>query len=230
MKSFCPELVNWTLHVLNRSPTLVVKNNIPEEAWSGIKSSVEHFRVFCCVSHVHVPDEKRTKLDDNSFSCVLLGVSEGSKAYKLYDPISQRIIISRDVKFEEDKCWNWDKTYEESIVCNLEWGDCEEKVYVFEENEEGSESELEANVEVENENFSSNSFNEESSPCTNEGRDIKPPAWIRDYHTREGLFEEDNEAHLAMFATVDPIHFEDAMKSEKWRKAMDFGLGSNKQK
>ena len=80
------------------------KNKTPEEAWSEIKPSVEHFRVFGCLSHVHVPAEKRTKLDDKSFSCVLLGVNERSKAYRLYDPISQRIIISKDVKFEEDKC------------------------------------------------------------------------------------------------------------------------------
>ena len=109
-------------------------------------------------------------------------------------------------------------------MCNLEWGDCEEEADVFEENEEGSESELKADVEVEDENFSLNSFNEESSPCTNEERDRRLPAWMRDYHTGEGLSEEDNEAHLAMFATADPIHFEDAVKSEKWRKAMDLEL------
>ncbi|KAH7570848.1 hypothetical protein JRO89_XS05G0207100 [Xanthoceras sorbifolium] len=45
--------------------------------------------------------EKRiTKLDDKSLSCVLLGVSEESKAYRLYGPLSQRIIISRDVVAE----------------------------------------------------------------------------------------------------------------------------------
>jgi len=58
---------------------------------------------------VHVPDAKRTKLDDKSLCCVLLGVSEVSKAYKLYDPVSQKIVISRDVVFDEDKSWDWDK-------------------------------------------------------------------------------------------------------------------------
>jgi len=80
-KSFWPEAVNCTVHVLNRSPTLVVKNKTPEEAWSGVKPSVEHFRVFGCIAHVHVPDSNRTKLDDKSLSCVVLGVSEESKAY-----------------------------------------------------------------------------------------------------------------------------------------------------
>ena len=95
-KSFWPAAVNWMVHVLNRSPTLIVKNLTPEEAWSGIKPSVEHFRVFGCVSHVHIPDAKRTKLEDKSFSCVLLGVSEESKAYRLYDPVSKRIVVSRE--------------------------------------------------------------------------------------------------------------------------------------
>ena len=91
------------MHVLNGSPTFAVKNKTPEEAWSGVKPSVEHFRVFGCISHVHVPDNRRTKLDDKGLSCILLGVSEKSKAYRLYDPTSQRIIMSRDVVFEEDK-------------------------------------------------------------------------------------------------------------------------------
>ena len=80
-----------------------VKSKTLEEAWSGVKPLVEHFRVFRCMSHVHVLDNKRTKLDDKSLSCVLLGVSEGSKAYRLYDPTSQRIIISRNVVLKEDK-------------------------------------------------------------------------------------------------------------------------------
>ena len=57
------------------------------------------------------------------FSCVLLGVSEESKAYRLYDPTAKRIVISRDVIFEEEKQWDWDKSYEEQVLMNLEWGD-----------------------------------------------------------------------------------------------------------
>ncbi|BBG96684.1 transposable element gene, partial [Prunus dulcis] len=73
------------------------KDVTPEEAWSGIKPCVDHFRVFGCVAHVHVPDSRRKKLDNKSFKCVLLGVSEESKAYRLYDPISKKIVISRDI-------------------------------------------------------------------------------------------------------------------------------------
>ena len=71
------------MHVLNRSSTVVVKDMTPEEAWSGVKSNVDYFRVFGCMGHVHVSDGKRKKLDDKSFQCVLLGMSEESKAYRL---------------------------------------------------------------------------------------------------------------------------------------------------
>lgn len=88
-KTFWPESMNWTIHVLNRSPTLAVKNMTPKEAWSGSKPSVNHFRVFGCISHVHVPDNKRVKLDDKSSKYILLEVSEESKAYRLFDPVSK---------------------------------------------------------------------------------------------------------------------------------------------
>lgn len=72
---------------------------MPKEAWSGSKPSVEHFRVFGCLAHVHVPDNKRIKLDDKSMKCILLGVNKESKAYRLFDPVSKKIVISRDVIF-----------------------------------------------------------------------------------------------------------------------------------
>ncbi|PNX60579.1 cysteine-rich receptor-like protein kinase 25-like protein, partial [Trifolium pratense] len=108
-KRFWPEAVKWATYVMNMSPTLSVKDMTPEEAWSGRKPSVHHFKVFGCVAHVHIHDSQRKKLDDKSKKCVLLGVSEESKAYKLYDPIEKKIIISRDVIFEESKSWNWSK-------------------------------------------------------------------------------------------------------------------------
>lgn len=80
-----------------------MKDVTPEEAWSGVKPSVSYFRVFGCIARAHVPDVRRTKLDNKSTTCVLLGVSEESKGYRLFDPIAKRIIISRDMIFEEGK-------------------------------------------------------------------------------------------------------------------------------
>ncbi|CAL2276266.1 unnamed protein product [Prunus armeniaca] len=226
-KSFWPEAVNWTVHVLNRSPTLIVKNMTPEEAWSGIKPSVEHFRVFGCVSHVHIPDAKRTKLEDKSFSCVLLGVSEESKAYRLYDPVSKRIVVSRDVKFEEDKSWDWDKNYKELVAADLEWGDNEEDIVLNGANEEDSGGESDTReVGLDSLNNVNEGSLSSSSEEGHEGRIRRRPVWMNDYESGEGLSEEEDVTNLVFFASIDPVHFEEAIKHEKWRVAMDSEMKS----
>ena len=122
-KFFWPEAVRWTTHVLNRSPTALVEGQTPEECWSGIKPCVDYFRVWGCTGDVHVSDIKRTKLDDKSYKCVLLGFSDESKAYRLFDPIAKKIVISRDVVFHEDDCWDWNRSKEEIQLDILDWGD-----------------------------------------------------------------------------------------------------------
>jgi len=122
-KTFWPEAVNWAIYVLNRCPTFASTDLTPQEAWSGVKPSVDHFRIFGCLAHVHIPDVKRTKLDNKSFPCVLLGMSEESKGYRLFDPVKNRVVVSRDVIFEEDKQWAWAVSYADQISFDLVWGD-----------------------------------------------------------------------------------------------------------
>lgn len=92
-KTFWPEAVNWSVHVLNRSSTLAVTNITPEEAWAGIKPSVDHFKIFGCLAYAHVPNDKRSKLDDKAIKCIFLGVSEESKAHRLYNPLNKKLSV-----------------------------------------------------------------------------------------------------------------------------------------
>ena len=47
-----------------------------------------------------------TKLEDRSTPMVLLGYVEGTKAYRLYDPCGDKVLVSHDVVF--DKKVDWD--------------------------------------------------------------------------------------------------------------------------
>ncbi|KAL5759339.1 hypothetical protein ACOSQ2_018177 [Xanthoceras sorbifolium] len=69
---------------------------------------VDYFWVFGCIAYAHIADEKRKKLDDKGEKCIFLGVSDQSKAYKLYNPITKKIVISRDVVFDEERTWSHD--------------------------------------------------------------------------------------------------------------------------
>lgn len=112
-KLFWPEATMRCIHVLSRSPAAAIDEITLEEAWSGKTPLVNHFRLFGCIAHAHIPKEKRKKLDDKNIKCVLFGLSEESKAYRLYDPVGGKIIISRDILFEEDAEWEWKNESEE---------------------------------------------------------------------------------------------------------------------
>ena len=51
--------------------------------------------------YIHVPKEKRTKLDPSGRKGIFVGYSESSKAYQIYIPGQRQIEVSRDVTFEE---------------------------------------------------------------------------------------------------------------------------------
>jgi hypothetical protein len=52
-----------TVYVQNRSPHKTLRNMMSEEAFTGVKPEVGHFRIFGCPVYIHVPKEKRIKLD-----------------------------------------------------------------------------------------------------------------------------------------------------------------------
>ena len=50
-----------------------------------------------------VPKRKRTKLDSKSKKCIFIGYKDGLKGYKLWNPVTQKVVYSRDVVFREVK-------------------------------------------------------------------------------------------------------------------------------
>ena len=75
------------------------------EAWSREKWIVEHLRVFGCVAYAHVPKEKRYKLDEKGVKYIFIESNSESKAYRLYDHLNNKMILSIDVKFLENQSW-----------------------------------------------------------------------------------------------------------------------------
>ena len=62
--------------------------------------------MFGCVAYSHISDEKRGKLDDKLENCIYIGYSENFKTYRLYNLVSKKVIISRDVNFDKAKLWH----------------------------------------------------------------------------------------------------------------------------
>jgi hypothetical protein len=73
-----------------------------EEAFTEVKPEVGHFRIFGCPVYIHVPKEKRSKLEPSGRKGTFVGYSESSKAYQIYISGQRQIEVSRDVSFEEE--------------------------------------------------------------------------------------------------------------------------------
>ncbi|GAA0186913.1 hypothetical protein LIER_34201 [Lithospermum erythrorhizon] len=105
---------------------------------------LEHFRVWRCLAHAHVPKVGRSKLDKRSSVCILLGICQNTKGYRLFNVKTNRDVISTDVVFEEDKQWEWKKDFKEQIEEDLEWekpnymGDIAPVDYVGENQDDGN--------------------------------------------------------------------------------------------
>jgi len=103
------EAVHVAAYAQNRTPTRTLKNKTPLEAWSDSKPSVSHMKVFGSICYVHIPDEKRRKWDDKSKRAIFVGYSSQTKGYRVYLLKENKIDISRDVIFDEDSKWDWEK-------------------------------------------------------------------------------------------------------------------------
>ena len=56
-----------------------------------------NLRIFSYTIYIHIPKEKRTKLDPLGKKGIFVGYSESSKAYRIYFPGFKKIDISKDV-------------------------------------------------------------------------------------------------------------------------------------
>jgi transposase InsO family protein len=99
---FWREAVVMTVYILNRSPTKALNGRTPYEAWHGRKSAVSHIRVFGCLAFGKELGHNG-KLNDRSTQGVFIGYAEGSKAYHILDPGTQRVRMMREVVFDKGR-------------------------------------------------------------------------------------------------------------------------------
>lgn len=98
---FWPEAFKTAVYIKNRCHHRTLGHISPFEKLFETKPDIAYLRVFGC--DVWVLDPLRTKLDPKSRKCLFLGYCEDSAAntYRCYDPETKRVIISRDVLFDE---------------------------------------------------------------------------------------------------------------------------------
>jgi len=102
---FWAEAVATIVYIMNRTSTAIIHGMTLEEKFTSKKPDVSHLRMFGCIAYVHVPDEKRSKLDPKAEKYIFIGYSLEQKWYRCFNPSTRKLQVSRDVVFNEMVSW-----------------------------------------------------------------------------------------------------------------------------
>ena len=98
--NFWAKAIHYENYIMNHTPTKVLRNITPEEAWSSIKVDVSHFHVFGSDAWTCIPYAKHKALEPKSEKCIFVGYFEDVNGYRIIQQKSKNIIIRRDAKFD----------------------------------------------------------------------------------------------------------------------------------
>ena len=99
LKSLWTEAVATACFLTNRSPPIAIDKKTPIEVWSSTPAVYSSLKIFCCPTYAYVDNGK---LEPRSFKCVFLGYKNGIKGCKLWCSETHKIIISKNVIFDEN--------------------------------------------------------------------------------------------------------------------------------
>ncbi|GJP86258.1 hypothetical protein CLOP_g16302 [Closterium sp. NIES-67] len=221
------------------------KEWIPYVKWYGSAPAVNMLRAFGCMVVFHVPKEKRGKLEASGRWGVHLGIAKDHKAWLLWDLTTQKLTVSRDVKFLESLYYKEWKQQQQKLpstpliveVDEVQRPSRQVEVAVSEEEmsgvtEEGGAAEVEQQQQHE-------SPSRVPHPPERPRRDVRPP--VRLTYGGRGKpnvvqagsvveqIEEDEIAHCYWAPIPEPKTREEALNGpngEKWKASEDEEFGS----
>uniref|UniRef100_A0A2N9EPJ3 CCHC-type domain-containing protein n=1 Tax=Fagus sylvatica TaxID=28930 RepID=A0A2N9EPJ3_FAGSY len=202
-KIFWAEAVDMACYIINRSPRVALDEKVAEEVWTGQEVDYSFMRIFGCPAYVHISGEDRSKLDPKSKKCIFLGFKKGVKGYKLWDPVAQKVVISRDVVFDEKSMTKVFK--EEKSQAAESSNNIGRSTVQVELDELESQSDEEPH---------SNDQEQDSTRSDRPKRNKRPPV-------RYGF--EDLVSYALLTSSEDPSTFQEAIESsekDKWMEAM----------
>ncbi|KAJ9537125.1 hypothetical protein OSB04_029858 [Centaurea solstitialis] len=98
---FWVEALLSSVHTFNLLPSTTIQYKTPFEVLFGFSPTYSHLRVFGCLCYPNTAPTAPHKLAPRSSACVYLGPSTDHRGYRCLDLITQKVIISRHVVFDE---------------------------------------------------------------------------------------------------------------------------------
>ncbi|KAL4555898.1 hypothetical protein LXL04_038530 [Taraxacum kok-saghyz] len=243
------EAVRSVVYLMNRTPSRVIEFKTPlqqiqELVNTPINNGLDP-RIFGCTAYVH---KSEGKLEPRAVRCVFIGYADKKKGYRCYDPIEEKIYVTRDVSFHEtvpyygDGCSLQGETPEEvnttmKFVDDLELAGNNEAT--SEQNQTNStvppaDTEHTDNISEQNQTDNPENMDNEPAPRypvrSNRGvpkkqyqpnLNAKSRYPIDNYVSHHRLASSHALAINNLSSTSIPNNVQEAVKDEKWKKAMN---------
>eukprot|EP00253_Pinus_taeda_P020075 PITA_20075 len=94
---------NTMVYVQNHSPHQILEMKTPEEAYSGKRPDVGHFRIFGSLVYFHVTKDAWKKLEPTIELGIFVGYIDTPHNYLVYFSTNRMTVVRRDVRFDEEK-------------------------------------------------------------------------------------------------------------------------------
>jgi hypothetical protein len=171
--------------------------------------------VFGSLCYKHVPDAKRKKLEDKSVPMIFVGYHR-TGAYRLYNPTSDKVEISRDVKVLENESWDWGQKLSSKKTCAVDLGgeaSTANDTPTFVNQHQGN---------VSDEDMHTSSDDEDTTVPPRPQRNTQLPRRLVDCEivSDNAVDNEGEIVHYAMLADTEPLDTKAALKSKVWMEAM----------
>lgn len=200
--------MNTAVFVINRTGPTKEGSKTPYELWYGKAANIDNLKVFGTECFVHIPVEKRRKLDKKAMKGFLVGYIENCKGYRIFVPGFRDVVLSRDVVFKLEKvCSN------EVNIINLK------------ENTEVKESAVDSSNEIVDENAEQEGKSIETLQIS-----IDNDKSVRELRDRRRIKHPDfYGSPITFVAEALPENYNDAINSNEknqWIEAMHDEINS----
>lgn len=222
------EAIRCAAYQLNRCPTSVLNFGIPAEKFYGKKVDLSKLKVFGSKAWAYKLPVPSDKLEPRAVECRL--VSYGRVGYRLWNPVTDKIITSRDVSFDES---NFKYSPESQGHVDIPLEDKRAEVIGKSEENEDELQDDSQNMELDNtQNMElDNTQNMEQDDNSNENngheeevakRPSKRPRYLDDYEVYQAF------CLLTSDGASEPNSYEEAKNQPEWKLAVDRELNSLK--
>ncbi len=96
------EAVNIANYLVNWSPTRANLGTTPFERLTSKTPNLNHLKVFGNLAYIHV-DKEEKNLDAKAIKTTFIGCDSKRKDFRCYSPLLRKIIVSKDVLFDESQ-------------------------------------------------------------------------------------------------------------------------------